>query len=34
MTVEVMKKVGRSWVVVVYKGGQVIDWRPAPSIVK
>ena len=34
MTQEVLKKVGRNWVIVVYKNGKVVDWRPAPSIVK
>ena len=31
MKVEVLRKIGTTWVVVTYKNGQVVDWRPAPA---
>ena len=31
MTQQVLKKVGHSWVLVVFKDGSVVDWRPATA---
>ena len=27
----VLKKIGHSWVAVLYKDGSVVDWRPATA---
>ena len=31
MKVDVLRKVGTTWVVVTYKNGLVVDWKPAPA---
>ena len=31
MKVDVLVKVGKTWVVVTYKNGLVVDWGPAPA---
>ena len=32
MKVIVVKKLNHSWVAVVYRDGEVVDWRPATSL--
>ena len=31
MKVEVLRKLGHNWVVILYKNGNIIDWRPATA---